>query len=78
MRLLHMICLVLTIIGALNWGLWGLLQVDVLAAIFGGPAGPVTRVVYFILGVAGLGLIWTSVARYDQERHAVAWTAPRR
>jgi uncharacterized membrane protein YuzA (DUF378 family) len=71
MRILHTICMVMAIGSALNAGLWGLLQVDVLAAIFGGPAGPVTRVVYSILGLAGLGLIWTSVMLHDDRLRPV-------
>jgi uncharacterized protein len=43
----------LVIIGALNWGLVGLIQLDLVAAIFGaGSTG--ARIVYVLVGLAGL------------------------
>lgn len=66
MRPLHVICLVLATLGALNWGLWGLLQVDLVATLCGGPAGPVSRVIYSIIGLAGLVLIYTSITVFDR------------
>ncbi|HOK43426.1 MAG TPA: DUF378 domain-containing protein [Thermoclostridium caenicola] len=47
------IALLLVIIGALNWLLVGLFQYDLVAAIFGtGSLG--SRIVYSLVGVAGL------------------------
>ena len=46
--------LIILIIGALNWGLVGLFQFDVIAAIFGGMSAVVSRVLYTIVGLAGL------------------------
>ncbi|APA90637.1 DUF378 domain-containing protein (plasmid) [Paraburkholderia sprentiae WSM5005] len=43
----------LVIIGALNWGPIGLLQLDVVAAIFGSGTVP-TRIVYVLVGIAGI------------------------
>ncbi|MDR7008972.1 DUF378 domain-containing protein [Paraburkholderia strydomiana] len=43
----------LVIIGALNWGLIGLLQLDVVAAIFGSGTVP-TRAVYVLVGISGI------------------------
>jgi uncharacterized membrane protein YuzA (DUF378 family) len=60
MRPFHITCLVLTIIGALNWGPWGLFQFDLVAAIFDGQEGSISRVIYSIVGIAGLCLIYTS------------------
>jgi uncharacterized membrane protein YuzA (DUF378 family) len=48
--------LVLVIVGALNWLLVGLFQFDLVAAIFGGQDALLSRVVYTLVGVAG---IWT-------------------
>ncbi|SAK99464.1 hypothetical protein AWB77_05983 [Caballeronia fortuita] len=46
----------LVVIGALNWGLVGLLQLDLVAAIFG--AGSVlSRIVYVLVGLAGLYML---------------------
>ena len=49
--------LVLTIIGAINWLLVGLFQFDLVAYIFGGQAATVSRVIYTIVGIAGLWCI---------------------
>ncbi|WP_250475315.1 DUF378 domain-containing protein [Caballeronia sp. GAFFF1] len=43
----------LVIIGALNWGLVGLMQFDLVAAIFGA-GSPGARIVYVLVGLAGL------------------------
>ena len=49
--------LVITIIGAINWLLVGLFQFDLVAYIFGGQASTVSRVIYTIVGIAGLWCI---------------------
>ena len=49
--------LVLVIVGALNWLLVGLFQYDLVAGIFGGQAALVSRIVYALVGVAGLWCI---------------------
>ncbi len=46
--------LILTVIGALNWGLWGFFQFDLVAWLFNGSATAMSRVVYSIIGIAGL------------------------
>lgn len=51
------IALLLVIAGALNWLLVGLLQFDLVAAIFGGQNSFMSRVVYTVVGVAGLWAI---------------------
>jgi len=55
------IALVLVIIGALNWLLVGLFQYDLVAAIFGGATTSASRVVYTLVGLAGIwaiSLLW--------------------
>ncbi len=49
--------LLLVIVGALNWGLIGLLQFDAVAWLFGGQAGLISRVVYTLVAVAGVWCI---------------------
>ncbi len=44
---------VLMIIGALNWGLIGLFQFDLVAFLFG-PMSVLTRIVYVLVGLSGL------------------------
>lgn len=47
------LALILVIIGALNWGLIGLLNFDLVAAIFGENT-LLSRIVYSLVGLAGL------------------------
>ncbi|MCS6818268.1 MAG: DUF378 domain-containing protein [Blastocatellia bacterium] len=51
---LDTIALVLIIVGALNWGLWGIFQFDLVAAIFGGNTAFLSRVIYTVVGLAGI------------------------
>lgn len=53
LHLLDYIALVLLVVGGLNWGLVGLLQLDLVAALFGPMALP-TRTVYVLVGLAAL------------------------
>lgn len=48
------IALVLVIIGALNWGSIGLFGVDVVASLFGGQMSVLSRIIYSLVGIAGL------------------------
>lgn len=48
------LALILVIIGALNWGLIGFFQYDLVAAIFGGQSSAISRIVYGLVGLAGL------------------------
>ena len=50
---LDYIAMALLIIGGLNWAMVGLFQVDVVATLFG-PASPLARLVYVLVGVAAL------------------------
>lgn len=49
----------LTIIGALNWGLVGLFNFNLVEAIFGSFT-LVTRIIYTIIAICGLYLIYTT------------------
>jgi hypothetical protein len=60
---IHWLALILTIIGAINWGLVGLFQFDLVAAIFGGMDGAVSRVIYTLVGLAGVLLAVTEMRR---------------
>ena len=51
------IALILTIIGALNWGSIGLFQFDLVAWIFGGQDAILSRVIYTVVALAGLWCI---------------------
>ena len=51
------IALILTIIGSINWGLVGLAKFDLVAWIFGGQTALLSRIIYGLVGLAGLWCI---------------------
>ncbi len=51
------IALILTILGALNWGSIGLFQFDIVAWICGGPASLLSRIIYTVIALAGVWCI---------------------
>jgi uncharacterized membrane protein YuzA (DUF378 family) len=53
MKILDTIALLLVIIGAINWGLIGFFQFDLVAAIFG-DMSTFSRIIYSLVGIAGL------------------------
>lgn len=53
MKTLQKVCLVLTIIGALNWGLIGLFDFNLVATLFG-TDNVITRIVYVLVGIASI------------------------
>lgn len=67
MATLKRIALVLVIIGAINWGLIGLLQFDLVAAIFGGQDALLSRLVYTLVGISGLICIGMLFSPMDEE-----------
>lgn len=70
MSSIQRIALLLTIIGAINWGLIGFFNVDLVATIFGGQRTALARIIYGIVGIAGLinlGLLFrTSEAKVKE------------
>ncbi|MEH6944220.1 DUF378 domain-containing protein [Bacillus sp. JJ722] len=54
MSTIQRIALILTIIGAINWGLIGFFQFDLVASIFGGQGSFISRIIYGLVGIAGL------------------------
>ena len=51
------IALILTIVGALNWGSIGLFKFDIVAWIFGGQDALLSRIVYTVVALAGIWCI---------------------
>ena len=51
------LALILSIIGSLNWGLVGLFKFDLVSWIFGGQDALFSRIIYTIIGLAGLWCI---------------------
>ncbi|WP_437590775.1 DUF378 domain-containing protein [Sorangium sp. So ce1000] len=50
----------LVVIGAVNWGFVGLFEFDVIAGIFG-RLSAISRIIYVLVGLAGLYLLYASV-----------------
>jgi len=54
---MNKLSLTLVIIGAINWLLVGLFSFDLVAWIFGGQTALLSRIIYVIVGLAGLWCI---------------------
>ena len=68
MMIIDRIALILTVIGALNWGSIGLFSFDIVAFICGGQMSVLSRIVYTIVALAGvwcISLIFRSRESYD-------------
>ena len=65
------ICLVLAIIGCLNWGLVGLFSFDLVAWLFGGSGEILSRIVYTVIALAG---IWCISLLFRPENENVPLT----
>jgi uncharacterized membrane protein YuzA (DUF378 family) len=61
------IAMALLIIGGLNWGMVGLFDIDVVASLFG-PASPLSRVIYVMVGIAALYSIYLSAKMATTKR----------
>ncbi|MCL2616515.1 MAG: DUF378 domain-containing protein [Defluviitaleaceae bacterium] len=53
-RTLDWVALTCLVIGAINLGLIGFFQFDLIAMVFGGTGGWFTRLIYAVIGLAGL------------------------
>ena len=51
------LALILSIVGSLNWGLVGIFQFDLVAWLFGSQDAVFSRIVYTVIGLAGLWCI---------------------
>ena len=57
MKTLYNILLTLVIIGALNLGILGLFKVDLIGSIFGGMTSMISRIIFTLVGICGIGAI---------------------
>ena len=67
--ILDRIALILTLIGALNWGSIGLFQFDIVAWICGGQASLLSRIIYTVVALAGvwcISLIFRARESFDE------------
>ncbi|MGQ7791618.1 DUF378 domain-containing protein [Faunimonas sp. B44] len=65
MKMLNLITLVLVIVGGVNWGLVGLFDFDLVAALFGAGSA-LARIVYVLVG---LSAVWQIVPLVSAARH---------
>ncbi|HYP58770.1 MAG TPA: DUF378 domain-containing protein [Beijerinckia sp.] len=54
MKSLNVVTLILIILGGLNWGLFGLTNVDLIASLFGGSQAMLAKAAYVIIGLSAL------------------------
>lgn len=74
MAIIDKTALALAVIGALNWGGVGLFGFDCVAFLCGGPAAVLSRVIYTLVGVAGLWCV-TLLFRGSEEEERTPYTA---
>jgi len=70
--ILDRIALILTIIGALNWGSIGLFSFDIVAWLCGGQTASLSRVIYTLVALGGLwciSLLFRSRSVISEDRH---------
>ena len=52
--MIYKICLILAIVGGLNWGLVGLFNFDLITWIFGSTTSIFARIVYCLIGISSV------------------------
>ncbi len=62
------IMLTLAIIGALNWGCIGVFKFDVVAWLCGGQTSTLSRVIFTLVGLAGIWCISMLFRNREEER----------
>lgn len=66
-----LIALILVIVGGLNWGLVGLLDFNLVDAIFGA-GSTLSRIIYILVGLAALYMIYFTVRADTYQTHEAA------
>jgi uncharacterized membrane protein YuzA (DUF378 family) len=68
MKTIKIIAIILVVIGGLNWGLVGLFNFDLVAAIFGAMS-VISRIVYILVGLSAIYLvvIFNSLLKDDKK-----------
>lgn len=54
MKAVKFVVLLLVVVGALNWGLIGFFQYDLISSIFGGSYTAAARIIFSLVGLSGL------------------------
>jgi hypothetical protein len=61
------VAIVLAVIGAVNWGLVGLFDFNLVSALFG-PMSTLSRIIYVVVGLAGLYLVFAAATLESRSR----------
>jgi len=61
---LQWVVLILVVVGGLNWGLVGLLDFDLVAALFG-EMTTISRVVYSLVGVSAVAMLIMALSKKE-------------
>lgn len=65
MNVLQRVALIIVIIGALNWGLIGIFNFNLVSFLFDGVSPVISRIIYTIVGLAGIVTISTLFLDHD-------------
>jgi uncharacterized membrane protein YuzA (DUF378 family) len=76
MKSLNLITLILTIVGGLNWGLVGLAEFDLVAAVFGS-GSDASRLIYALVGLSALYQILPLFRAFQIDEPRAEAAAPR-
>ena len=63
--MLNKIALLLVVIGAINWGSIGIFGLDLVGLIFGGQDALLSRVIFTLVGLAGIWCISFLFSKHD-------------
>jgi uncharacterized protein len=58
MGTLDTVAMVLVVVGALNWGLVGLLDMNLVESLLGGSGSMLVKLVYILVGLSGVEVLW--------------------
>ena len=72
MKILEIIALTLLIIGGLNWGLVGFFNFDLVTSVFGGALYWIARIIFALVGLAGLYslTLYGRLDNHEESKHA--------
>lgn len=65
---MNKIMLALAVIGALNWGLVGIFKFDAVAWLFGGQTATLSRIIFTLVGLAGIWCISLLFRNREESR----------
>lgn len=65
MTTMDTVAMLLVVIGAINWGLVGLLDMNLVESIFGGMG--LAKIVYILVGAAGVYMLYSWYAKSSKK-----------